>query len=537
MTSCATAWLSGGLRRIACQSGCGPRARGARLARPTLEALESRNLLSDTSSVWSFASAPKLHPSKVDVLTLTPGTSIDPLFIAPYGGASNTGGGAGQTGPLIADANGNPLWFNPVSNNGSLQVLGFQAQTLFGKPVLTWWQGTLLQTASAKGAAGTTVSGEFVIANQNYKIIKTIQAPKGLALDLHELLLTPQGDAYFITDKKVKANLSAYGGSAKGSFTDPQVREVNLRTGKTVFTWDMASHVPLSDSVIPLPTTASQAWDPYHLNSIDVSADGSQVLLSARNTWGIYDVNHSNGQLLWQLGGKENQFSLPSNLVTGPFGSAFQYQHDARFVSGGISLFDDAGAGAPPDGGPYGAARGLILNLDLQNNAASLASPADYHDPALYANSQGNFQDLANGGALVGWGLDAVPGGAGGSYITEYSSSGTVLADYLLAGQAISYRAFSLPWVGVPLTRPSVAATSANGQTNVAASWNGSTETQSWELLSGPSRTSLSEVSITPRAGFETVMTTTAAGPFFEVKALDAAGNTLKTSAVIRVST
>ncbi len=186
---------------------------------------------------------------------------------------------------------------------------------------------------------------------------------------------------------------------------------------------------------------------------------------------------------------------------------------------------------------PTAQSRGLILNLNVQNHDASLASPPDSQNPAIYANSQGNLQDLANGDALIGWGLDALSGGGVGSYLTEFSGDGSVLSDYLLGGGEISYRAFSLPWVGVPLTKPSVAAFAANGQTTVYASWNGSTEAQSWELLAGPSRASLSEVSVTPRAGFETAMTTTTAGPFFEVKALDAAGNTLNTSAVIRVRT
>ncbi len=130
----------------------------------------------------------------------------------------------------------------------------------------------------------------------------------------------------------------------------------------------------------------------------------------------------------------------------------------ARFVPGGISLFDDGGLGAPPDGGPYGPGRGLILNLDLQDHTASLASPPLYHDPALYPNSQGDLQVLGNGDVLVGWGSDTQAGGELSSYYTEYSSSGSVLADYVLAGQDVSYRAYSLPWVGLPLKKPAAAA-------------------------------------------------------------------------------
>ena len=136
---------------------------------------------------------------------------------------------------------------------------------------------------------------------------------------------------------------------------------------------------------------------------------------------------------------------------------------------------------------------------------------------------------------LIGWGSDSQAGGELSSYYTEYSSSGSVLADYVLAGQDVSYRAYSLPWVGLPLTKPAAAAVDANGQATVYASWNGSTQTVAWELLAGPTRASLSPVSITSRTGFETAIATTAAGPFYEVKALGAGGKALKTSAVIRV--
>jgi Arylsulfotransferase (ASST) len=533
MTSCAADWLTRTFRCLLDDWNSGSRVRGLRLPPPRLEALESRNLPSHASGVWSFVSAPQLHPMKVNVLTLQPGASLNPIFVAPYDQSSNPSELVGQTGPLIMDGSGNPIWFLPLSSNNRVQVVDFKAQTLFGKPVLIWWQGMIAGIAPSKLPPGTSLGGHFVIYNQNYKEIMSVRPPNGSSTDLHELSITPQGDAYFITTKAVKANLTPYGGLKNGAYEDPVIQEVNLRNGQPIFSWNMAAHVPLSDSIVSAPTTPGQTWDPYHVNSIDVSPDGSQLLVSARNTWGIYDISRMTGQVLWQIGGKQNQFSLPSDLITGPYNSAFQYQHDARFAPGGISLFDNGGIGAPPDGGPYGPARGLILNVDLQNHTASLASPPYYHDPALYSNSQGNLQILGNGNVLIGWGSDSQAGELS-SYYTEYSSSGSVLADFVLAGQDISYRAYSLPWVGLPLTRPAAAVTDANGQATVYASWNGSTQTVAWELLAGPTRASLSRVSISSRTSFETAIATTAAGPFYEVKALDAGGGVLNTSAVIR---
>jgi hypothetical protein len=535
MTSCAGNWLTRTFRRLFDDSNRGPRVRGPRFTPQRPESLESRNLLSNASGVWSFVSAPQLHPMKVNVLTLEPGASLDPIFVAPYDQSPDPSELVGETGPLIMDSSGNPIWFRPVSSDNGAQAIDFQAQTLFGKPVLTWWQGTISGIESSKLPVGTSLpGGHFVIYNQHYREIMSVQAPKGFSMDEHEFLITPQGDAYFFGTRVVKANLTPYGGPRNGSYEDPEVFEVNLRTRKLIFAWNMAAHVPLSDSIVSAPTTPGHPWDAYHVNSIDVSPDGSQLLVSVRNTWGIYDVSRGTGQVLWQIGGKQNEFSLPSDLITGPYGSAFQYQHDARYVPGGISLFDNGGLGAPPDGGPYGGGRGLILNLDLQDYTASLASPPYDHDPALYPNSQGDLQVLGNGNVFIGWGSDSESGGELSSYYTEYSSSGSVLADFVLAGQDVSYRALSLPWVGVPITRPAAVATDANGQATVYASWNGSSQTVAWELLAGPRRASLSPVSTTSRTGFETAITTTAAGPFYEVKALDGDGAVLKSSAVFR---
>jgi hypothetical protein len=535
MASCGANCLTRTFRCLFDDSHRGSRVRQLRRTPPRLEPLESRNLPSAASGVWSFVSAPQLHPMKVNVLTLNPGAALSPIFVAPYDQSTDPSQLVGETGPLIMDGSGNPIWFQPLSATNKVQAIDFQAQTLFGKPVLTWWQGTIAGITPSNLPAGTSLAGgHFVIYNQNYREIKVVRAPKGFSMDEHEFLITPQGDAYYIALRPVKADLSPYGGPTHGVLEDPQVQEVNLRTGKLIFAWDLAAHVPVSDSVVPVPTTPGQPWDAYHINSIDVSPDGTQLLVSARNTWGIYDISLNTGQILWQIGGKHNQFSFPSNLITGPYGSAFQYQHDARFVPGGISLFDNGGLGAPPDGGPYGAGRGLILNLDVTNHTASLARAPYYHDPALYPNTQGNLQVLGNGNVFVGWGSDSQSSGVLSSYYTEYSNSGSVLADFVLAGQDISYRALSLPWVGVPLTKPAAAVTDANGQTTVYASWNGSTETAAWELLAGPTRASLSPVSITSRTGFETAIATTAAGPFYEVKALDASGKVLKASTVMR---
>ena len=60
-------------------------------------------------------------------------------------------------------------------------------QTLYGQPVLTWWQG-YINSGSGRG--------EGVIVDRTYQVQQVVQAGNGLQMDLHEFLITPDGHAY-----------------------------------------------------------------------------------------------------------------------------------------------------------------------------------------------------------------------------------------------------------------------------------------------------------------------------------------------------
>lgn len=498
-----------------------------------LERLESRDLLSGVNPVWHFVTAPRLAPAKVDVLTQRPGTAPGFIFTAPQGG--NPAIKIGQAGPLISDNAGNPVWFLPVPNQRQTSAFDFEAQTLFGQPVLTWWQGRTAGSIRPNLPGPTALPGSrFVIYNDHYQRVRTVSARNGFTADPHEFTITPQGDAVFIATKVVRANLTPYGGVKGGAYVDPEIQVINLATGKLVFAWNIAAHVPLSDSLIPAPTDRRKAWNVYHMNSVEMSPDGTQLLVSVRCTSTIYDISAQTGQILWEMGGKQNEFHFPPDLISGPFDSIFQYQHDARFVPGGISLFDDAGRLPVPLGGPFGAGRGLILNVNANNFTVSPQGPIFSHDPALYPNSQGDLQTLRNGNVLIGWGEDIGSDRTISSYYSEYDSNGSLLYDAVSPGAGVTYRAFRLPWVGLPLTRPAAAVTQAPGESTVYASWNGSTETAAWELLGGPTPTAIAPIATTAHTGFETAISTTNAGPFYQVEALGAGGALLGRSRVIR---
>jgi hypothetical protein len=68
--------------------------------------------------------------------------------------------------------------------------------------------------------------------------------------------------------------LTAIGGLKDQTVTDAIVQEIDIRTGKVLFQWNSAGHVPDGDSHLPLPGKASEASDWFHINAAHLDPAG-----------------------------------------------------------------------------------------------------------------------------------------------------------------------------------------------------------------------------------------------------------------------
>jgi hypothetical protein len=442
----------------------------------------------------------------------------------------------GQTGALMVDNAGNPVWYRPLPST-NLQNADFKAQTWFDprtgaeQPVLTWWQGSIAipPTYQNLPSGAPEPGGCYYIVDSHYRVLATVSGQNGYSADEHEFILTRRGTALFIASKPVPRDLTPYGGPQDGAILDSQIQEVDLATGQLVYSWGMLDHVDPANSEEAVSSASSSGgvWDAYHLNSIDEGPDG-QLLISARNMWALYAIDRGTGGVRWQLGGKKSDFTVDQD-------AQFYWQHDARFRSATeISVFDD-GCCDLPNGSPEQPSHGLILTLDPAARHAS-AARAYFHNPTLESASQGNVQRQPNGNEFIGWGQN--------QYYSEYAGGGNsasdsgqnLLYDAKMPGQNISYRVFRNEWTGTPDTPPAAAARTRDGTNTVYASWNGSTATQAWQVLAGPDPGALAVVADrVARAGFETSVGVDNPGPYFQVRALDGSGQVLGTSSVVKL--
>lgn len=450
-------------------------------------------------AVRHYKSRPDLRPAAAVVDTNTGQPAPGVILLDSHAGV-------GQQGPMILDNAGELVWFRPLSagQTPKLRAMNVRVQHYQGEPVLTWWQGSVV---NAHG------EGHYVLANSHYKQIAQVHGHGGLSGDLHEFLLTPAGTALFSCYGQATADLRSIGGTASHPYFYGVVQEVDVATGKLVFQWRSDQHVSFSSSYAPISHDTSRPWDHFHINSITVAPDGN-LLVSARNTWTVYKVHRKTGAVMWRMGGKHNSFTM------GPKAKFSWQHHVTQHADGRFTIFDN-------ESGDYKTgtnSRGLVLHVDEKRRHASFVRQYNPPVPILSA-ALGSVQDLPGGNVLVGWGERP--------YFTEYKRDGSIVFSGHLKGKGTyDYRAFKSAWTGRPAGHPAIAVSSSGSGMNVYASWNGDTRVRHWKVLAGSAAGNLSVVAQARRHGFETHIPVPRHAAYVAAAGYDSAGHELGRSPV-----
>jgi hypothetical protein len=371
-----------------------------------------------TAAAPALAATPT-NPPPLTFLTPNGAVGNGDIFITPTGDTSTY-----ANGPEILSRDGQVIWFHAIPQG--LTAADFRTQTYEGQHVLTFWQGT--------GFGGLS-SGTDYIYNDRYQEIAAVNAGNGLSADGHEFLITPWNTALILAYTTATANLTSIGGPADQTVIDGVVQEVDIRTGKVLFQWNSADHVPYGQSEQPLPASASTPWDWFHINAVHFDTDGN-LLIDARDTWTTYKVSLRTGQIIWQLGGKDSSFRLQAapGQTLDDAGEIFAWQHDPEAIGNDeYTFFDNESAGVPQ----FDVSRAVTVKLDPRQRVATLIASDDQPE-GLVAASQGNAQTTRDDDLFVGWG--ALP------YISEFSPSGRLLFNAQFPTGVNTYRAYLLPW-------------------------------------------------------------------------------------------
>ncbi|WP_196073308.1 arylsulfotransferase family protein [Nakamurella alba] len=450
--------------------------------------------------VSQYQTRPDLAAPAVQVNQNPQGTGVAPgyLFATPQGTANSL------PGVMMYDNAGALVWFHPVTD----KIVGdAEVQNYLGQEVITWFEGT------APYGAGN-YRGDYQIYNSAYQSIATVRMGNGYQADIHDMILTEDNTALLMAYNPVLCdNITVTGCKTGATVLDGVIQEVDVATGAVLFEFHSLDHIPTSDTYYP-NYLQSNLMDYIHFNSLDIDTDGN-IIASARLTSALYKINRTTGDVIWIFGGKSTDFPTvvdddPEVVATGITGP--DYPHDFRVRgTNQYSYFDN------------GVRRQIAVTSNTSRAAFVTLNPgtgtATYTESLRRANTygptQGKNQDVGSGlASLVGWG--------GLGIATEYNSAGTAIWDANIVGDG-TYRTVRQEWTGTPTEKPTVVVSARTGSNaTLKVSWNGSTETTGWRVLSGSNPRALSVLgSTTSKSGFETTVTVTGAGRYLAIQAMD----------------
>jgi hypothetical protein len=452
-------------------------------------------------------STPGLRIPRVWTTVNDPGKTAGYIFLTPRAKLGQ------RTGPTILDSEGRVVWFHRLAR--SRTAIGLQPQVYGGKPVLTWGQRPPL-TKEGDLYTGNAHTVYNVIADDHYKVIARVRAHgRGINTDLHEFEITRRDTALVLGFRTINRNLRRYGGPEHGAILDNVVQEIDIRTGKVLFSWSAARRISPRNSYIKAP--AGGGWDAYHINSVTEDSDGN-LLVTGRHTSAVYKIDRRSGRVMWTLGGKDSDFKVSP-------AARFVYPHDAqRAPDGTLTIFDNRATFLDKS---HGSSRGLQLRVDAKNKTAGLARAFRHPSGNVQATSQGDVRMLDGGNVFVGWGSSP--------WFSEYAPDGRLLfAGHFQSIWNQSYRAFKAPWTGNPGGGPAVAASTRSGHLIAFVSWNGATKVARWRVLGGDSPDTLAPLAEGNWQNYETKLQVPATPAFVQIQALDASGAVVGSSVVVK---
>jgi len=176
----------------------------------------------------------------------------------------------------------------------------------------------------------------------------------------------------------------------------------------------------------PFVNFTEASIDYAHLNGIGVYSDTSFVV-STRHMDEITNIDRRTGEIIWRLGGKNNDFTF----VNDPVG--FNHQHCPRKLeNGNILLYDNGNLHEPS----YSSA--VEYALDEENMTATLVTRFR-RTPDVFGPRNGHTQRLKNGNTIINWG-PVWPS------LTEFHPDGSVAMELDLTEHSYNPRIEKYEW-------------------------------------------------------------------------------------------
>ena len=228
----------------------------------------------------------------------------------------------------------------------------------------------------------------WLIVDEYMQEIDTLQCANNIRTDYHDIRLLDNGGYILQCYDSTWVDL--------GSHTPQLVRDILViqefdNDNNLILNWNALDYLSIYDYpgfnlTLPIITF-------MHGNSIEIDNDNN-LLISNRTSNEVFKINRNTGEIVWILGGPQNEFAFINDPLNG-----FNKQHDVRRISNGnITLFDNGTQHEPM------LSRAVEYELDEINKTATLVWEYTHPD-SIVAMSMGSVQRLPNNNTLINWGF------------------------------------------------------------------------------------------------------------------------------------
>ena len=350
----------------------------------------------------TFGVKDSILPANFPNLTVMTDSTTAPgyLFISNFGWTSDV-----TSAPylMIVDNSAHPIFYRALegsSTDFNLQPNGHL--TYFDRIALTFYE-----------------------LDSSYATVNSYTCGNEYATDQHELRILPNGHVLLMGDDYQIVDMSKIvpGGDSAATVAGLIIQELDTKRN-VVFQWRSWDHFLITDATHEDLTASTIDYD--HGNSLELDGDGN-IILSNRHMDEITKINRTTGDIIWRMGGKNNQFTFINDSI------GYSHQHAVRRLpNGDFTVFDNGNYHTPP------FSRAIEYKVDEVNRTATLVWQFR-NTPDQFSLAMGYVQRLPNGNTLIGWG-DSSPA------VTEVTSDGKKVFEMALPDQVVSYRAYRYPW-------------------------------------------------------------------------------------------
>ncbi len=279
-----------------------------------------------------------------------------------------------QSFTMIMDTTGMPVYFQRQDS----RVVDFDVQP---NGLISYYKGALYNPQS-----------NFVVVDSNFNTIYNCAAINGYITDPHELIIL-EDNSYWILGLDIRTydmSQIVEGGNPDASVEGCVIQHISSN-GDLLFQWNSWDYIPILDCDTRFVNLTSSTIDYIHANALDFDYDGN-ILLSSRHLNEITKIDVNTGEIIWRLGGKQNQFTIS------PDGDCFYGQHCIRYCeeTNSYVLFDNGNWHDPE------YSRGVEYSINVETMTATKIKQFS-HNPSVYSSAQGGIQRIANHNTIVNW--------------------------------------------------------------------------------------------------------------------------------------